>query len=478
MGTRLFWIVFLADAVFNVECTETSQSDRYMSKERAIETCAQTGGSLVNYASVTENPAGSVYLTQIVDGESAWINGFAKLSPFLARHGCFNTTHKDMKQAGLYKRATAKKSLYLCSQHCLTYKYSYMGMKDRTCYCFKLQQRHLIQSAAVNDFLCSITCDNNVVDSCGGQSFVSVYSIVEPWSMHWAENEPSKRQCVYVKRNQSRFDFHTASCHTFQTNMVNGFICMNSVHSRLETVNCTKVYSFCICDEPSTRQEAYMSCMNRHGKLADPSSESVIPQWMTHKNFKYWISVYRTFEIFERYIENKMVCLAAVRLNNTLYLEPDDCSEQKHYLCEVKTITQSSHYANVTSNTSPITGTTSETISISAAGTGYISPFAYIVPSILVVILLVIIVGIVLYRRRKKHANRLPHQSDTYITPQHETINSNNSDDRLDGGAMHVKEMERNEAAPYTELRRVRDDPEYSGLVDTANDEAQYINLH
>ena len=43
---------------------------------------------------------------------------------------------------------------------------------------------------------------------------------------------------------------------------------------------------------------------------------------------------------------------------------------------------------------------------------------------------------------------------------------------------MHVEEMERNEAAPYTELRSVRDDLEYSGLVNTANDEAQYINLH
>ena len=478
MGTRLFWIVFLADAVFNVECTETSQSVRYMSKERAIETCAQIGGSLVNYASVTENPVGSVYLTQIVDGESAWINGFAKLSPFLAWHGCFNTTHKNMKIAGLYKRDTAKKSLYLCSQQCLAYKYSYMGMKDRTCYCFYHRQGLMIIYAAVKDSLCSITCENNVVDSCGGQSFVSVYSIVEPGRMHWAHNEPSKRQCIYVKRNRSRFDLHTASCHTFPTNVVNGFICMNSVHSRLETVNCTKANPFCIIDEPSTRQEAYMNCISRRGKLADLDSESVIPQWMTIKNFKYWIGVYRTYGISERYIENKTVCLAAVRVNNTLYLEPDDCSEEKHYLCEVKTITQSSDYPNITSNTSPITGTTSETISISAAGTRYISPFAYIVPSILVVILLVLIVGIVLYRRRKMHANRLPHQSDTYITPQHETIISNNSDDRLHGGAMHVEEMEQNEAAPYTELRRVRDDPEYSGLVDTAIDEAQYINLH
>ena len=355
--------------------------------------------------SVKANPTAPRYLNQLLDGEFAWIKGYAKLSPFLVWHRCFNTTHKDMKTAGLYKRATAKKSLYLCLQQCLTYRYSYMGMEDRMCYCFNHEQGLMIQYASVNDSLCSITCDNNVVDSCGGQSFVSVYSIVEPGSMHWPINEPSKRQCVYVKRNRSRFDLHTASCHTFPTNMVNGFICMNSVHSTLETVNCTKANQFCIFYGPSTRREAYMSCISRRGKLADLSSESVIPQWMTHKNFKYWISVYRTFEIFERYIENKMVCLAAVRLNNTLYLEPDDCSEQQHYLCEVKTITQSSHYPNITSNTSPITGTTSETISISAAGTGYISPSTYIVPSIFVVIFLVLIVGIVLNRGRKKHAN-------------------------------------------------------------------------
>ena len=424
MDKQLFWIILLV-RVYNVNSTENKpvQTHKQMSKEQAKEKCTKTG--LANYASVKANPTATGYLNQLLNGESAWIKGYAKLSPFLAWHGCFNTTHKDLKRVGLYAFATEKKSLYLCSQQCLTHKYSYTGMKDRTCYCLKHHQGPLIQYAHVNDSLCSITCENNVVDSCGGHTFVSVYSIVEPGSMHWAGNEPSKRQCVYVKRNRSIFDLHTASCHTFPTNMVNGFICMNSVYSRLETVNCTKANSFCIIDEPSTRQEAYMSCMNRHGKLADLGSESVIPQWMTIKNFKYWIGVYRTFGISERYIENKTICLAAVRVNYTLYLEPDDCSEQKYYLCEQKTTSPSSQYPYITTKTSPI-NTTTGAISITTPDIGYVSPFAYIIPSILIAIFIVIIVVFVLYRRWKRNIKHQDCVSDDTYTAIYETDNLEN----------------------------------------------------
>ena len=467
--------VFLIILLFGKQCVysvENVQINKQMSQESARKECAEIGSSLVNYANVEANPSASVYLSQLVEGESAWINEFAELSPFLAWHGCFSLNLRKLTTS--INRFGSGKSLNQCSQECLRFNPNtvYIGIKNKECYCMDYHPYALsTNNAAVNDSLCNIPCYNNVVDSCGGHSFASVYIILEPGSMHWAINEPSKRQCVYVKRNRRRFDLHTASCHTSPTNMVNGFICMNSVYSRLETVNCTKANAFGICDEPSTRQEAYMSCMNRHGKLADLSSESVVPQWMTPTNFNYWISVYRTFGISERYIENKTVCLAAIRVNNTLYLEPDDCSVQKHYLCEVKKRTKSSHYLNTShtsrstldtksntspiiadtksntipintdtkSNTSPIiTETNSDTspiisvptttgaASIKTPSTGYVSPFSYIIPSILTVAFLVILVVLVLYKRRKKRIRRNNCTPDDTYTAIYETDNLEN----------------------------------------------------
>ena len=432
--------------MYNIENVENKfeQPKIQMSKRRARETCAQSGDSLVSYSSIKTNPVAAVYLNQLVDGESAWIEGFAKLSPFLAWHGCFNWTY--MKQIVHVDTVIIKnKSLYMCSQSCLDKNRTtmYIGIKNRTYYCFDNQfWERGIHHAAIDDSLCSLLCENNIVDSCGGHFFVSVYSVIESTRMNWARNEPSKRQCVYARGHETRFQLHTASCHTPQAVSVNGYICANSVSSGpILMDNCPeedKANLFCVFNIPSSRQEAYTSCSGRRGKLADLSSEGDVGS-KVKTNSKYWISVYRTFGISEKYIENETVCLAAVRVNDTLYLEPDDCSEEKYYLREQNTMTHSSHYSNVPSNTSPITADTNSnngpnitlpTTSAIAVTTktpdnGYVSPLAYIIPSILIVFLVFLVV-FMLYRRRKQRIGRNNRKPDDTYTAIYETDNLEN----------------------------------------------------
>ena len=64
-----------------------------VSKQRAIKECSESGSSLLSYRAAKANPSAPAYLNQLGNGESAWIEGYAKLSPFLSWQGCFNTTN-------------------------------------------------------------------------------------------------------------------------------------------------------------------------------------------------------------------------------------------------------------------------------------------------------------------------------------------------------------------------------------------------
>lgn len=403
-----------------------------MSKKDAGIQCSKKKSNLVNYRQIKANSSSHKYLNQLNEGESAWIEGYAKLSPFLSWQGCYNIS-KIKAKTSFRTVAILYQSVNRCLRAC--HGYAFVGLKNTSCFCIDQSQRSTIQFASVNDYFCSLPCHNNAIDSCGGQYYMSVYAILEDSQIHWASQEPSSHLCVYVKRKQHYFNVYTTSCFTSQ--LINGYICTNSAWSKLSVDNCTSVThqgTYCIIKEISTRQEALEGCSMRRGALADLGAESETPSYLNH-NFKYWIGIHRTFGIAETYKEKETICLSATRSGDMLFLEPDDCSAQKFYLCasnsnkdtneDTKTTpTPLSSLSRKTENERFLT--TKPPPDLGTEGNNE-SPVPYIVPSALILIFIFLLILFIVYRRHKKrkHQTMRPLE-DNYDSILYETDNVKN----------------------------------------------------
>ena len=392
--------------VSNVGTQFVAEPKPNMSKKEAVKQCSEKGSKLLNNKQIITNPSVHEYLNQLNDGESAWIEGYAELSPFLAWQGCYNTS---VLKISILTRAIRYKSVNRCLRECPNYPY--IGLKDTSCYCINDNQRSAIQYEFVNESFCSIPCHNNVIDSCGGQSYMSVYGIVDDRRINWAAHEPSSHLCVYVKRKLNRFDVHTTSCHTPQSFLINGYICASSAWSRLSVDNCdsaTHTGLFCIIEKFSTRKEAVEGCLMERGALADLGAETPT-HTLLKDNFRYWIGIHRTFGIAEHNIfkKSELVCLSATRLGNVLLLEPDDCSAQKFYLCESNSsgVTTTLSFSRKTEKRVPDTNETFMTNTTSpdqGTDTNDESIIPFIVPSVLMAIFIILLILFIAYRRNKK----------------------------------------------------------------------------
>ena len=64
-------------------------------KQEAAKECARSGTTLANFMEVQENPFNQEFLEQLETGQTAWIDGYAELSPFLWSEGCYHfSKHK------------------------------------------------------------------------------------------------------------------------------------------------------------------------------------------------------------------------------------------------------------------------------------------------------------------------------------------------------------------------------------------------
>ena len=373
-----------------------------MSKEQAAYHCNNTCSNLLNYKQIKANPSAKEYLSQLNNGDSAWIEGYAKLSPFLSWQGCYNTSNLKIS---IHGRAIGSQSIYRCTVACQQTRY--IGLKNTTCYCIDETKKSHMYSDSVNGAFCSIPCQNSAIDSCGGHSYMSVYSILSESHIHWAANEPSSHLCVYVKRKDNYFAAYTASCHTL-SHLIHGYICSNSAWSRLSTENCSSVtYSktYCIKLDMSSRQDASTGCYRRKGTLADLSAEIATSIYLDY-NFRYWIGIHRTFGIAERYRPTETVCLSATKLGDQLVIEPDDCAAEKFYLCE----SQSSV------NTTIVPKSTTELVTEGRAET-QVKYKVYIIPGVIMVIVIILVILFIayMYRRNKRSRNgTMPPTVHTY----------------------------------------------------------------
>ena len=398
--------IILLNFVCNVDNSFVQGPKATMSTIKAAEMCSKSGQELVAYKDIQENPSNPERVAYLVNGESAWIEGYAAFSSFMAWSGCFRTHY-----VGINSFAISKKSLFLCAKDCVLRNKStskataYIGVKDNVCYCITNEQREQISNLAENDRLCNKSCSNSAIDSCGGNGYMSVYRIIEDTKIIWGKEEPTARQCVYVRKKDDRFEGYTFSCHTKMGLSIRGHICTQSAASPLKTETCNRRQSeMCIINGASSRQESFDDCLDKNGILAGLFGEKTVIS-LLDDNLTYWLSLYRAFEPFEIQREG-MACLAVTSVHDTLYLDPDNCESQKSYLCKETYIPTPQESTTVSVDNSSVDRKEETKDKNEDPDTKEESPLAYIVPTISLLAFFILVVVFVAYIRRRKRKTK------------------------------------------------------------------------
>ena len=430
--------MIVLDCVCQVANTLVQGPRQTMSKDTAFNRCDILKKRLVSYRDIQGDPSKQDFISNLGNGESAWIEGYAQYSPFLAWRGCF----KSVQNLGIHVFHVQGYSLFLCTNQCLkrNINATHVGIRTRVCFCITAEQKERISS--VNGTYCGKSCANSAVDSCGGDGCMSVYRIINTVTWSWGEEEPKRRQCVYVKKSdRNRYEAYSASCHTIAAiTSISGHVCSNSEYSSLNYDSCNitdRRNGFCLILGMTSRQEAFNDCLNRNGMLAELYGETQVLSLMEY-NRRYWLSLYRTFEPSDTYRKG-MACLAVTKVNDLLYLDPDDCKAQKSALCTNTFMpTQSSQVTTLLPINSSLGDKTGETIDPSNnSKENNESAIGYILPTLCVLALLISLVVLVIFIKRRKrgrqHAQNIYDEMcevDNYKNCQ--TLSSISSDQNID----------------------------------------------
>ena len=439
--------MIVLDCVCQVANTLVQGPRQTMSKDTAFNRCDSLKKRLVSYRDIQGDPSKQDFISKLGNGESAWIEGYAQYSPFLAWRGCFS-----VQNSGMNMFAIEGYSLFLCTRQCRMRNLNaiFVGVTASSCFCITKEQTQAgIES--VNDTFCDISCSDSAVDSCGGEHggnrYISVYRIIEEQDITWiwGREEPKSRQCVYVKKSYRntlyRYEAYSASCHTIAAiTSISGHVCSNSEFSALNYDSCNITNNrngFCLIMGMTSRQEAFNDCLNRNGMLAELYGETQVIALMEY-NRRYWLGIYRTFEPSDTY-QTAMACLAVTKVNGILYLDPDDCMAQKSALCTNTFMpTQSSQITTLLPINSSSGDKTGETIDPSNnSKTSNESAIEYILPTLSFLALLISLVVLVIFIKRRKrgrqHAQNIYDEMcevDNYKNCQ--TLSSISSDQNID----------------------------------------------
>ena len=304
-----------------------------VSKQAATDGCLKQGTTLISNKDINDYGSGTEYLNQLNDGESAWIEGYATLSPFLVLMGCFNT--KDWRVPSTVRKEVAmdNPNVYECVTECRGLRF--VGIENTSCYCIPehdINGRDFLQ-LGVNNSACSISCDDEM-NSCGGYLYMNLYQIANATLLrksffNWGANEPSSHLCLYAERNRtdsSDVSVFTASCHRPAPVLIHGYICFGLRGTGLSTDNCSRSrsereFDFCIMEDTViTRTEAFEGCLNRNGILRLPEGHILnhntryLSGYILNHNTRYWSGWQRTFKVSETYNEGESLCLSVVRV--------------------------------------------------------------------------------------------------------------------------------------------------------------------
>ena len=203
MKKILLGIILILVLAKQAGCDSTGNDDSVhssmLTKAQAAAMCSRNGGKLSSYDEIKSNP-----LDKLDNGESIWQADHVELSPFISLEGCY-------KSYGLNHRfrLPGVKSVHDCIRECYNIKNfdQYIGIQENVCYCLTKRQIQEQALRRVNDALCTLTCDYNILDVCGSNSYISVYRIFEESMKNLLISEASKELCLYVKSISIHDDF-------------------------------------------------------------------------------------------------------------------------------------------------------------------------------------------------------------------------------------------------------------------------------
>ena len=374
--------------LFFIACAYSSQSTNNQKnlpskvKHAEAETqCSERGMSLLTYSQALDTFSTNELLTQMGKNDSFWISGYAEYSPFLAWHGCVK-----LKSVHAFTTVLSQASLYLCIETCLSLNQKnytlFLGMRNRLCFCLEESKR--AEFITVNRSMCNQTCTEPGTVSCGGYNEISVYHMYYdyvPYIGHWADHQPSVGQCVYVEKTKTTLKAYTASCYR-QDEITGdiGVICRETEYSELSNICLDKIGTYCLLEENLSRQDALELCTSYNGTLAYLNSEVVA---MMKVNSKYWIDVYRIFRATYVRSRTKPACLALTKQSDRLFLDVDNCSTLKPFICQQDY--QTTLFSSTASDRKEIIRATTECPMGDQIIQEELNPIAYILPTIVFV---------------------------------------------------------------------------------------------
>lgn len=269
----------------------------------------------------------------LMEGESAWITGYADYSSFVSWTGCYVSV--DGNEA--MKLTLADNTIHRCSKECgrsRNVDITYMGIRNNECYCIQYKDLKVLSSRP--DFECNQKIDDKNYLRHGPKSNEQITRAISVYAIHddritWSSTAATVGQCVYAIFINDSHVHGTQSCYSLSSS-----ICTSTFSSLEET--CVQyhnsTYPSCFVLQPSSWLQSANHCRRYSGKLID--SIPIETHRYTQQSVHYWTGIFRTF-IIANSISIKYsspdLCLAIRRVGNGLVLEPDACSVAKHRLC-------------------------------------------------------------------------------------------------------------------------------------------------
>ena len=320
----LFGVIFQLIVTFN----SVAGDENIVTKQEAVDACDRAGERLPRHSEIIANQHEAEYLTKIKHGESAWVGDFAVFSSFIAWQGCYSLN--DKLTATVHTLET--NSLFECISQCGAKSSrhghaDFVGVYFTLCYCINGTEIDALTTMRGLD--CDENCPFSKIETCGGHHAISIYRVYHEIPLRWAPDEPSLKQCVYVKKKFKTYEAYTASCYRGEPK-VNAYFCTNNTLLRHQNRCASNTTYNCERDRVSSRHEAFTECLNYQGKLAGLYSGI----HALTENRTYWLGEYRTFKISELNKGENSACLAVTNVNDQLYLDSDTCSTKKKYICK------------------------------------------------------------------------------------------------------------------------------------------------
>lgn len=333
MATEKSSVILLLIAVFVNSTKDRQGLFKHLPQISAAEECKARGTSLLEYSDL-KNYSAHELIDFLNDGQSAWIEGSVIFSPFLNWIGCF-INHESLRENSFDKKFSLNnRSLYFCQRKCTNGFISYVGVSDRTCFCFQRLPYTLLK---VYSSMCDLKCSNYSFESCGGNHTVSLYRK----QLYTIETIPYPNQCMYMTVTEARGLVKNAtSCLAQPTNpKAAKYVCMKQTKKTCGNYE-TILHDYCpVIEESSTWLNASVNCQFYNGQLLFSTIYSYeVQSALSTVDFgtSLWLGAYRTFAPTHKNDSNrdKNACLAATRIGYSFYVETDICSENKLFICK------------------------------------------------------------------------------------------------------------------------------------------------